>query len=107
MPERSNPLIAVDSDQAYQYSRDTIYSNTAIRTAFDRLKNPPAEELYDLKTDPVEFHNLAGKPEFKNIQNELSTQSDACSREKENIKVYENIYTFDTMQNSGPHLTNH
>lgn len=81
LPDRDNPLIGVDGDSAYEYSRDTVFYKTAIRKAFDVLRHPPAEELYDLKTDPVEFHNLAGKPGFKNIQNELRTQLSAWRKE--------------------------
>ena len=31
----------------------------------------PVFELYDLQKDPREFENLAGRPEFANIEHEL------------------------------------
>ena len=34
----------------------------------------PAEELYDLKKDPDQINNLAGKPQFAKIQKKLSVQ---------------------------------
>lgn len=37
-------------------------------------KNKPAEELYDLQNDPAQIHNLAGKTEFKDVQDRLSQQ---------------------------------
>ncbi|MBN2377839.1 MAG: sulfatase-like hydrolase/transferase [Sedimentisphaerales bacterium] len=33
----------------------------------------PAEELYDLKNDPWETHNLAQNPQYTNVQNQLRT----------------------------------
>ena len=36
----------------------------------------PPEELYDMKNDPYEVHNLAGKPEYAEIQKELSAKLD-------------------------------
>ena len=42
-----------------------------IRAVYDRHQRPPAEELYDLREDPVEFHNLAGEPECAAVQEKL------------------------------------
>ena len=40
---------------------------------YKTLLNPPAEEMYDLKNDPNEWNNLAGrdKPELQKKQDEL------------------------------------
>jgi hypothetical protein len=46
---------------------------------FERLyfKRPrPIFELYDLQTDPYEFNNLAGKPEYKAIEIHLREELD-------------------------------
>ena len=40
------------------------------------LTHRPAEELYDLQTDPYEFKNLADDPEFTAIKANLRTQLD-------------------------------
>ncbi len=37
-------------------------------------KTKPAEELYDLQNDPSQINNLAGKTEFKEVQDRLSEQ---------------------------------
>jgi N-sulfoglucosamine sulfohydrolase len=34
----------------------------------------PAEELYDLAEDPGQINNLAGKPEYAEIQKKLATR---------------------------------
>ncbi len=36
----------------------------------------PREELYDTKNDPYEIHNLAGNPEYTEVQHRLSTVLD-------------------------------
>ena len=36
----------------------------------------PAEELYDLDADPYEIHNLAGLPDYRSIQERLSSALD-------------------------------
>lgn len=76
-PDRTNPTLAIDGDMAYQASRDPSFEGTSVRKAFDTLANPPAEELYDTQRDPIQFENLAGKPEYKEIQDRLRRELDA------------------------------
>ena len=47
----------VDGDQAWSLAQELPASHPA-RQAMDRLNNPPKWELYDLREDPAEFHNL-------------------------------------------------
>jgi N-sulfoglucosamine sulfohydrolase len=36
-----------------------------------RFRHPPAVQLFDLKTDPHEWINLAGQPEYADVQKRL------------------------------------
>lgn len=45
-----------------------------VRRAYALMKRPPEYELYDLKTDPFEFHNLADDPAHLRQLNELVQQ---------------------------------
>ncbi|MBS1826735.1 MAG: sulfatase [Acidobacteria bacterium] len=47
-----------------------------------QFRRRPAEELYDLNTDPFELHNLAGNPSLAAIQSRLSQQLDAFMRQQ-------------------------
>ena len=68
----AQPSTGIDADKAYQLSRRPEYDGTAVRRAFDTFADPPEFELYDLKKDPHEFVNLAGKPEVADIQRRLT-----------------------------------
>ena len=41
----------------------------------------PAEELYDLKRDPDELQNVAGRPEYRDAQRRLRAELDAWLRD--------------------------
>jgi N-sulfoglucosamine sulfohydrolase len=61
---------AVDGDSAWQQARALPGSDPA-RQAMDRLAEPPEWELYDLRKDPVEFHNRAGDTGLKDVEAHL------------------------------------
>lgn len=44
------------------------------RLVYDTYLHPPTEELYDLQEDQNEFNNLAGREQYKDIQERLRSQ---------------------------------
>ena len=63
----------IDGDIGYPTSREERYAGTAIRKDFDTFAKPPEFELYDLKNDPWEFHNLAGQADHAEVEHRLKT----------------------------------
>ena len=53
---------SVDGDTANEVAQTAAYRNTPARKAMEFLPIPPQWELYDLETDPWEFHNLSADP---------------------------------------------
>jgi len=69
---KSKPSNSIDADPAYRISQQPRYDGTPVRRAFETFANPPEFELYDLQNDPIEFDNLAGKTEYRAIQERLT-----------------------------------
>ncbi|KPK69465.1 MAG: hypothetical protein AMJ84_09545 [Acidithiobacillales bacterium SM23_46] len=69
---KAKPSTGIDADPAYRVSQGPRYDGTSVRRAFDTFADPPEFELYDLKNDPVEFNNLAGDPESREVQERLT-----------------------------------
>jgi len=67
------PNRRIDSDIGYRLSQEARYKNTDVGRAFDTFADPPMFELYDLETDPWEFHNVAGKDEYKKIEDRMAS----------------------------------
>ena len=50
------------------------FDGTKAKRVFDLLNKPPAAELYDLAADPIEYRNLAGKAELRDVEERLKQQ---------------------------------
>lgn len=78
---KAKPMTGIDGDTAFIVSRGEAYNGTPVRRAFDTYADPPEFELYDLKEDPVEFNNLAGKPEAAAVQKRMAEALERWRRE--------------------------
>ncbi|NNG15950.1 MAG: sulfatase [Gemmatimonadales bacterium] len=88
----AKPSNSIDNDKAYEESRKPPYAGTSVGRAFETLADPPEFELYDLETDPIEFHNLAGLPEYREVQVEL-TQALLAWRQETNDPFLDPAFT--------------
>lgn len=68
---RAKPSPGIDGDAAYRISREAKYDGSAVRKAFDTFADPPEFELYDIKSDRIAFHNLAGNPKFAKVETRM------------------------------------
>lgn len=70
-PEYENKMLHIDGDKAFSFSRQTKYDGTWVREIFDRFKNPPRVELYNVKEDPYEKTNLADDETYSEVKEKL------------------------------------
>ena len=69
--DQKKPGLGVDSCKVRDAMQDPKWENTEGYRVFKMLENPPEVELYDLQNDPIEYHNLAGKPELQAVETRL------------------------------------
>lgn len=80
---RSKPPLGIDGDRAHVIVQEARYAGTPARSAFDRYANPPEFELFDLNEDPVEFVNLADRPDSKPVLERMQRALLAWRKETE------------------------
>lgn len=64
---------SIDGDSAPTATQSLPESHPA-RMAMSRLADPPEWELYDLQSDPVEFHNRAGEADLRSVESRLKME---------------------------------
>jgi N-sulfoglucosamine sulfohydrolase len=75
-----------------------------VRDGYATWKSPPSVELYDLKNDPHEWVNLAGKPEVADVQKRLVAALKAWQEETNDpfadpVKLVRYVDEMDTVTN--------
>ncbi len=76
MPGQVNPGYAFTNNRFFENLAATIHhADEPIRSAYLNMERPPVYELYDLQSDPFEFHNLVNRSEhaqtLQRLQQEL------------------------------------
>ena len=77
LQDRPNPVAQSCSGQenprwgSYATASDVAKAPSKIRQAYDTWLSAPPVELYDLKSDPHEWQNLAGNNDLKPVRDEL------------------------------------
>jgi arylsulfatase A-like enzyme len=86
---KGQPIADWRKDWLYEYYEypgyENVRPNRGVRTERYKLihyfTEPEEFELYDLKTDPAEDHNLYGKPEVAELTARLKTRLEALRKE--------------------------
>lgn len=94
----AKPPGRVDADPVGSFVNDAKYIDTPSGQAFQRYLDPPEWELYDLKSDPLEFENLAEIPSMRGELERLRTalrnwqeETDDPLREEDTFARFEKL----------------
>ncbi len=68
------PFMDIDRSPTKQYMMDHR-DDSDVRPLFElAFRRRPAEELYDLRKDPDQLHNVAANPDYEDVKTKLSAQ---------------------------------
>ena len=68
--------MAIDGNEYWNSWIEKAKTDTKTAAVISRYHRRPPEELYDLRTDPVEQHNLAAHPDSTAVLSEMRAQLD-------------------------------
>ena len=71
LPGHAKPGIGVDGCKISAALADAKWAETKAKRAFAATEKAPEFELYNLAMDPIEYENLAGRPEVADIEKRL------------------------------------
>ncbi len=69
-----NPTPGIEGLDERNAIKNTDLGTSRARAAVERYMNPPEYELFDLEKDPENFVNLAGQPEYAEIEKTLKAE---------------------------------
>ncbi|AKJ63424.1 sulfatase [Kiritimatiella glycovorans] len=78
--ERENPLDPRNYCNAWWEAQKPKYREMPIRDVYERVEHPPRVELYDLRSDPYEFTNLASRADLQGVRENMLTAIDDWRR---------------------------
>ena len=81
LPQRPNPKPTADGGRPWLDLMQTAPDASLGGRVFARHRKPPEWELYDLEEDPWELHDLAGKPELAEVEEDLRERLVAWQRD--------------------------
>jgi N-sulfoglucosamine sulfohydrolase len=81
-PENEFWISGLHGRAVYQSWQQDGANDPALATRLKFLSHRPAEELYDLETDPYEMKNLADEPRLTEVKRRLGRELDAWMRQQ-------------------------
>lgn len=71
VPGRANPIRGADGCPAWRVAESAEWEGTIVQAAYARTADPPRYLLFDLRSDPYSWVNLADEPAHQEIKTEL------------------------------------
>ncbi len=106
VPGRRKNGIGVDGCPIRKILDDPEWKETEVRRVFRLIENPPEYELYDLEEDPLEYHNLAGRPATGESEMELRHALAPWRRETHD-PFLDDSYLQKMLRHTDDHLARH
>lgn len=76
-PENTYTIGGIHKGRLIESWQEDAKNDPKLAARIEWLFHRPAEELYDLQSDPYEMHNLAGDPKYAEVKSRLGKELDA------------------------------